>query len=670
MSHNRATIYSNGIAELHRVFSVSKKGETKISIPVRQQHLADVLASLTISDKVKIDSPPSFQPANVDDGNLHIDTQNALISIASQLAGANVTVFQNETEYVGRLIGHQDQTVALKKGESVREKHLVVMVDNAIRRIPLKEVNSVQFTDPVIQAEIDKALSRKLRDIKPNSTFVDLELSTSESSTEAIVQYTIPAAAWKISYRIILLENKKIEFHGHAIVDNNTDEDWKDFVIAVVMGQPITFTSDLADSKTPHRSHVNIVQDSAIGAVEVEEMMMDRVMMAAGGGAGGESADAEVMRILRESELRELDRAKMRKRKAPRPAKPAAIETADVTETGDFCIFESAYPVSIDARRSAVIPVFQTELDNSNAVLHYKQENHPDRPYRAIRFLNSLDHSLGRGICTVFDEATYAGSCIVPAMKEGEDALLPHALEMGVKVKQKVVPTKSRRIGIRVSDGVAVESHHNQSQTEYQIRSSSESTMPMVLDHNCVLADSKIECCLLRPNGEPVTLETGELSQGRRIEFDLQAKDEVVISISETKVRKSQVRLIENTPHQDLRVTWLYENFVDADSTVVDNPNVKQCVELQRTLDEVNQQISHAQNEISRLTQRQERLRKNIQSGGGEQTLLRWQNDLGKAEDAIVQLEEQRTPELIKQRDDIREQLFNALRTLTLDWAE
>ena len=130
------------------------------------------------------------------------------------------------------------------------------------------------------------------------------------------------------------------------------------------------------------------------------------------------------------------------------------------------------------------------------------------------------------------------------------------------------------------------------------------------------------------------------------------------------------MRLIENTPHQDLRVTWLYENFVDADSTVVDNPNVKQCVELQRTLDEVNQQISHAQNEISRLTQRQERLRKNIQSGGGEQTLLRWQNDLGKAEDAIVQLEEQRTPELIKQRDDIREQLFNALRTLTLDWAE
>lgn len=267
MTQNRATIYSNGIAELHRVYSVSNKGEARISIPVRQAHLADVLASLTISGDVKIDSPPSYQPANIDESNLRIDTANSLISLASQLAGANVTILQNETEHTGRLIGHQDQEIVTKQGEAAREKYLVVMVDCAIRRIPLREINSIQFTDPVIQAEIDKALSRRLRDIKPNSTFVDFGLSTTKKSTEAIVQYTIPAAAWKISYRIILLDDNKIEFHGHAIVDNNTDEDWNDFVIAVVMGQPITFSSDLADSKTPHRSHVNIVQNSALGVV-------------------------------------------------------------------------------------------------------------------------------------------------------------------------------------------------------------------------------------------------------------------------------------------------------------------------------------------------------------------------------------------------------------------
>ena len=59
-----------------------------------------------------------------------------------------------------------------------------------------------------------------------------------------------------------------------------------------------------------------------------------------------------------------------------------------------------------------------------------------------------------------------------------------------------------------------------------------------------------------------------------------------------------------------------------------------------------------------------------MKAGVDDQTLLRWQNDLAKSEDAIVQLEDQRIPELAEQQLKIREQLFNALHTLTLDWAE
>ena len=74
MTSHRATIYSNGIADFQRVFKVEKGDPKTISIPVRQQHLGDVLASLTVSGLVKIDSPPSFQPANQDETNIHIDT--------------------------------------------------------------------------------------------------------------------------------------------------------------------------------------------------------------------------------------------------------------------------------------------------------------------------------------------------------------------------------------------------------------------------------------------------------------------------------------------------------------------------------------------------------------------------------------------------------------------
>lgn len=667
MTPNRATIYSNGIAELVRVYAVTQKKPAKISIPVRQQHLADVLASLTVSGEVKMVTPPSFQPANLDDGNLSIPQGNVLVGLAHQLSGAMVSVSHGGEKVTGQLIGTQSQQVG-GSGEPFTEIHLVILAKGGMHRIALNDVMELKFTDQGIQAEINKALSRQIQEIKPNSTFVDLVLSSDQKQADATVQYTIPAAAWKISYRIILLDDKKVELQGHAIVDNNTDEDWKDFMVSVVMGQPITFTSDLADSKTPYRSHVNIVQQSAVGAVEVEESMMVFA------GAVG-SSDDEFSREAAPPAGAKSSRGRMRSMKqamapAPAAAMPSKLAQAEVTEAGDFCIFQSPHPVSIDARRSAVIPVFQTALEESASVLHFKKENHRDRPFRSIRLKNTTEHSLGRGICTVLDHSTYAGSCIVPAMKPGGDSLLPHALETGVKVVEKMKPKVSRRIGIRVSEGVVVESHHNQAQTDYQIKNSTGSSLPFILDHDLVIGASKVEARLIRVDQTAVSLSAEELSRGVRLNFDLLPQDEMVISIVESKVQTSRIRLVGSSIDHEFQIHWLYDNFVDADTPLLDDEHVKRCIGLQRDLDDVDLQIRHAEAEVKRLMARQERLRKNIKTGGGESQNQKWQLDLGKSEDAIVQLEEHRVPELQGERTRIRQRLFDALNSLVLEWSE
>lgn len=654
MSQNRATIYSNGIAELSRSYSVSKSKPANISIPVRQQHLADVLASLTVSGDVKIDSPPSYQPANVDDGNLNITTRDSLVSIAQQLAGAKVNITRGEETISGQLIGLQDHQTG-SAGEPFVETFLIILCKGAIHRVAIKEVTTMQFTDPVIQSEIDKALSRRLREIKPNSTFVDLKLSTDTKKTDATVQYTIPAAAWKISYRLILLENEKVELHGHAIVDNNTDEDWNNFIISVVMGQPITFTSDLADSKTPRRDHVNIVQDTAIGAVEIEEDMEEMVVMAAGGGAADHRFAARAG-------------SKMSKSRSVKAAAPKArIDEATHSESGDFCIFESYHPVSIGARRSASIPVFQTTLGESRTVLHYKRENHQTRPFRSVEFTNSLDHSLGRGVCTVFDQANYAGSCIIPSLKIGQNTLLAHALDTGVKLTPKHKDLISRRMGVRVSEGVVIESHHLQSQTDYHIKNNSKA-IPLILDHAFRLGESNMECHLLRNDQDAETIDSKQLENGRRFEISLLEKDELVISVIETKTRTNKVFLVDLDQDQYTRTDWLIENLVESNSPLADDPAVKHCIEIQRRMDEINLQIKHAKAEIDRLNKRQERLRKNIKAGGGQQQDQRWRTDLAKSEDAIVQLEDERLSELQEQLTTTRKQLRDALTALSLQW--
>ena len=325
MPHNRATIYSNGIADFQRIYPLVRDEPNKISIPVRQQHLADVLASLTVSGNVKIDVPPSFQPANLDDGNVEISSVNSLTELAAQLAGAAVEITIAKQIFNGKLVGVQDRQVG-GAGESVTEQNLVILSDQGLQQFSLQQIENIYFQDATIRSEIEKSLNRRLREIKPNSTFIELELSAKGKAKEAIIQYTIPAAAWKISYRMIINNDADIDLHGHAIVDNNTDEDWKDFLIAVVMGQPITFSTDLAESKIPQRGHVNVVQESAVGSVEVEEA----IALSAAPMGGELPADVAMVRQAR---------PQMMKRSAGSRSRTAAAEItkAKVIETGADC---------------------------------------------------------------------------------------------------------------------------------------------------------------------------------------------------------------------------------------------------------------------------------------------------------------------------------------------
>ncbi len=661
MTHNRATIYSNGIADFQRVYSISAGQPQKISIPVRQQHLADVLASLSVFGDVRIDGPPSFRPANQHETNLVISTDNSLTDLISQLAGAQVEVTIASKVVSGKILGLQYHQTATT-GEPISEQFLILSTETGLNRFALRQIENFFFVEESIRTEISKSLSRSLQEIKSNSTFVELMLSSNSRKTaRAIIQYTIPAAAWKISYRLIQNKNSPIEFHGHAIVDNNTDEDWKDFVIAVVMGQPITFSTDLADSKTPQRGHVNVVQDAAIGSVEVE-MAMDLM-----------SVNEPTSTVFEQGRLMAGAPQKMMKRSMVAQSRGAAaeIETAEITETGDFCIFESAKPVSIDAHRSAIIPVFQTPLDESKPVLHFKLTNHGERPFRAIQFKNTTPHSLGRGVCTVYDQQTYVGNCLLPTTQPGGTALLPHALETAVRIRCEAGKIESRRIGIRLSGGIAYESYHKLLRTEYVINSQRHEAFQFVLDHDLRLENCQVLCQLIRKSADPVELKQESLKIGRRIEFELLPTDVVKVVFVETGVARSQVQLTGNAATDEkFRVVWLYDNLIDANLSLAHDPAVKRCTDLQRELDEKNNQINHARDELQRLIARQQRLRENIKVGAGDHQTARYQDDLARTEDNLVQLEEEHLPELVAERDDRRRELFKALKSLALEWSE
>ena len=649
MSENRVVIYSNGIADFQRCYQISAAIPHKIAIPVRQDHLADVLASFNVYGEVKLDAPPTFRPSNELAGNVTIDPHRVLEDIATTLSGARVCIDTLAGNFTGTLVGlHQEEEATT--GEPIHPKSIIVLSEGGLRHCRLRDIQSFRFTDQDVQAEINKALQRNYQRIKPNSTFVELVLSTQAEKTDAVVQYTIPAAAWKISYRLCLYEEGETELHGYAVVDNNTDEDWNDFRVCVVTGEPITFSTDLAESKSPQRKHVDLVPDTALGAVEVESAIPALMPEATLSMHKASSARMQVT-----SDALEMPMAEM--------------TDTDVHEVGDFNFFESTTTVTIPAKRSTVIPVFQVAVADCKSVLHYKHEDHPDRPYRTVDFTNHSGFSLGRGVCTVFEAGAYAGNCLIPALKPQEAHLLPHALETGVSVRREQKRQRNQLVGLRLAEGFCYTSRRERRETHYHLQNSRDQTFQLFLDHqwNIPEPESEASCC---QNGETIQLTaTAELARGERYSVALEPHARLTIKIVEQRIAVSQIELVD-AGKQNLRIDWLVQNIVRTNGPLALDAGIQKCLEIQQQLATKHQDILAAEERVERLAQRQDRLRKNIQSGGQDELSNRWRSELDEAEQAIRELEEEQLPALRHQEQTLREQLAENLRSLSAEWSE
>src|SRR5262249_36584390 len=63
------------------------------------------------------------------------------------------------------------------------------------------------------------------------------------------VGYVIENPIWKTSYRLVLGAEKSAKpyLQGWAVVENPSDEDWKDIRMALISGRPISFQMNLYD---------------------------------------------------------------------------------------------------------------------------------------------------------------------------------------------------------------------------------------------------------------------------------------------------------------------------------------------------------------------------------------------------------------------------------------
>jgi hypothetical protein len=227
-------------------------------------------------------------------------------------------------------------------------------------------------------------------------------------------------------------------------------------------------------------------------------------------------------------------------------------------------------------------------------------------------------------------------------------------------------------VGLHISNGICHTSQFTRRETHYHLHNLKDEAFEVTLDHDHFLNRPKLACRVKHGDGTSAELEaTEKLKDGVRLTVPLKAREPLRILVEETKVQRSQFELLAVRDDQlPYKMQWLVQNIIDTNGPLAMDPNIQECLEIQKRLDAKQQEIATVQQEIARLSARQERLRNNLGTGGQNEQTDRWRADLAQTENRITQIEDDKLPALQDEAAAIRTELRAALADLSADWQE
>lgn len=649
---NSVTVFTRGVAHFRKVVKLDTDVK-KLNIPFRKDVMDEVLATLDVFGPVKYKVPPSYTPEGLNENGLKLNKSGEVLEqLINQLSGASVEVKSKDgSSFSGTLVGLDKQTMKDGVNSYVLDRNVVVYTQTALRKLRLDDVDNLSFSDEEVQREVDEALSYNLQNIKPDSTFIELELErTSNKVSEAVVEYVVPLAAWKMRYSFRQL-GKECKLIGSAVIDNNTDEDWLDVYVNIVTGDPITFRTDLNEVRVPKRDFVKLIDDRALGNVHVESGRTihrhARTATAMGGGLEFQAAGA--MNIEEEGMVMQCSAL----------APSADFVDVEAVDVGDFQVFSTKEPLTIKANKSAIVPMFTADIRSDNTLL-YKEQNHATRPYRSLAFTNNTGFSLGKGKAVVNDSGLFAGEAVLETTKPGEEQVLPYCLENGVKVFKELGKTKDWQSYLKISDGLVLTKHVHTQEMIYSFKNLKDEMFDVNLEHASIWNDSEYTYRLDGEEYDPGKVE--RLSHGIRVNLSLPSNSSLNFVVKERHVNESRVRLGNI---QNLR-THLKVN-----ADLFENEQVKRCLFLQEELDKASEAISKLDKRVSSLTDRCDLLRMNLEAvkniSENQKQVVDWVNELKDSTDEITSIEDDQKPTVHKNIEELNDSLREELKKLELE---
>jgi hypothetical protein len=299
---------------------------------------------------------------------------------------------------------------------------------DVVQSLTLDAITAVEILDERGASDLRFFLETALTQEQYRSVTIRLDQGEHDLS----VSYIAPAPTWRVSYRLIVEEEKtpttadntKALLLGWGIFDNRLEEDLKSISLSLVAGMPISFVYDLYTPFTPERPVIKEESRVAPGPVEFQ--------------TGMAPPEAERDMIMSRSAMLSAAPASM-----PRMAKAISIEDmaeAQQVQTsgealGELFQYVIQTPVTVRRGHSAMVPVVSAHLECQKDLI-YNAQKMPSHPVATLRMQNKSGLTLERGPVTVLDSGEYVGEAVLPFTAVQGEIVVPYAVELGVKINE------------------------------------------------------------------------------------------------------------------------------------------------------------------------------------------------------------------------------------------
>lgn len=481
----RVVLFKHGVGYFEREARVT--GDQPLALSFKQREVSDVLKSLTVLDldggtvsAVSYDSTTPVEQLLAEIA-LSIPDSGSLVGLLPQLKGARAAVKPTGGAAVQGAILGIDTLEMTTGGTTTSHPRLSLLTDTGdVRTYDLFDLE-LTLLDEGIKRDLNFYLRTQLASKKKDARTFTL-FAQGDGARTVRVSYVLEAPVWKATYRVLLNEGEAKPdaqplIQGWAVVDNTSDEDWSEVDLTLVAGLPVSFTHDLYTPRYIRRPVVEVKETTGVlppmaeAGMDYELALSEGVAFAA---AGAPAPPAPLARMRKVASREESPKAKS--------ALSSVQAQTRERQVGDLFEYGIEKPVTVRRNQSALVPILLKPF-NGRSVLLYQKAARPENPIRCVEFENTTGLTLEGGPVTVLDSGSYVGEAMLDTMKPTENRLVGYAVELAVRVLDKVDSHSDRVTRVVIRNGT-LRTHYAQVQkTTYTFSSKSEKEQVVYLDH-------------------------------------------------------------------------------------------------------------------------------------------------------------------------------------------